>query len=216
MSATLDAILDAVSRLTSKRRSVAEMSYAELGIACWKTDINAAKVIREMMIADRDASPSKLNVSTKVAGTGDTQLTGDFMESNSHAEFSAAQLKADFCYRAFNDAAPPPMRGETVLEYRARLATKFQQHSKLFKDAKLANLGCPHALGAIENEIYADAVAALNSGGTAAPGQLVPIVKMDSSGRPVTRYVSNGDGACWDNFNQRVRYVTRFIVPRSH
>ena len=207
MSATLDQIMDAVSRLTSKRRSVAEMSYAELGISCWKTDPNAAKVIREMMI---------LNVSTKVAGTGDTQLTGDFMESNSHAEFSAAQLRADFCYRAFGDAAPPPMRGETVLEYRARLATKFQQHSKLFKDAKLANLGCPHALTAIENEIYSDAVGALNSGATAAPGQLVPIVKMDSSGRPVTRYVSNGDGACWDQFNQKVRYITRFMVPRSH
>ena len=64
------------------------------------------------------------------------------------------------------------MDGETVLEYRARLATKYQEHSKLFKDAKLANIGCPHTLTALEDQIYADAVGALNSGGTAAPRHL--------------------------------------------
>jgi hypothetical protein len=142
-------------------------------------------------------------------------LKGDSKMSNSHAEFSAAQLKADFCYRAFGDAAPPPMNGETVLEYRTRLAQKFQRHSKTFADAKLANIGCPHTLTALEDQIYADAVGALNSGGTAAPGQLVPITKMDSSGRPITKYVASDDGACWNQFNQRVRYVTRFRTSRS-
>ena len=136
------------------------------------------------------------------------------MDSNSHAEFSAAQLKADHCYRAFGDQAPPPMQGETLFDYRARLAAKYQRHSKSFADTKLAALGCAHTLGALEDQIYADAVSALHSGGTAARGQLVPITRPDASGRPVTKYVASDDGACWDKFAPPFRYVTKFMTAR--
>lgn len=169
---------------------------AEFALHCTSNHLSATAAIKQFTTAN-SAAPSLQQETTK-------------MDTTTRAEFSAAQLRADFCYRAFDDQAPPPMQGEGLLDYRRRLAEKFQPHSKTFKDAKLANIGCGHALGVLEDSIYADAVAALHSGGTAQRGQLVAITRPDASGRPVTRYVASDAGACWDRFNAIPRYVTRF------
>lgn len=213
MTATLDQILDAVAGLSDKERQPApELSYE--GITCWKSDPPAAKFIAEWIATYGPPwKPNGARRANKPARTGDSQTTGDnLMDSN--AEFSEAQTKADFTYRAFGDQAPPPMRGESVHDYRTRLVSKFQKWSKTFASANLANIGCGVTLGAIEDQIYADATTALYSGGTAGRGLLVPIVTMDAANRPMKRYVASDDGACWDQFNPPIRFVTRFITAR--
>jgi hypothetical protein len=145
-----------------------------------------------------------------IAGGGATLRQGD-LKMDSQREFSAAQAKADQVYRAFGDEAPREMQGETLFDYRARLATKFQQYSK-FKDAKpgsLASCGCPNLLTALEDQIYLDASAALASGSTG-NGELVAITRMDAANRPITRYVSSNPGACWDQFTPPPRFIKRF------
>lgn len=173
-------------------------SDMEFALGCTSNDPSATRAIKQFTAAN--------------SGT----LTGESkMDStNSHAEFSAAQLKANLTYVAFGDRAPPPMAGESVHDYRTRLATKFQKWSKTFANANLAGIGCPNTLSAVEDSIYADASAALYSGGTARPGQLVPVVTMDAANRPMRRYVASDDGACWDQFNPPIRYITKFVTAR--
>lgn len=168
---------------------------AEFALHCTSNHPSASAAITQFTSAN-SAAPSLQQETTK-------------MDSNTRAEFSAAQVLASFTYQAFGDSAPPPLQGEGLIDYRTRLARKYQQYSKTCKDVKLESVGCPVALGYLEGQIYADAVAALHSGGTAPPGQLVAITKPDASGRPVTRYVGD-DGACWNRFNAIPRYVLRF------
>lgn len=132
---------------------------------------------------------------------------GDQHMTESRSEFVAAQAKANRVAQLFGDEAPPFLNGETLLAYRQRLARPFQVHSKAFKEVDLSKCGCPNALTVFENQIYLDASTAVLSGATAGPGQLVPIVTMDASNRPITRYVSSDDGACWDRHNPPPRIV---------
>jgi hypothetical protein len=126
-----------------------------------------------------------------IAKSGDLPSGAKTMDLTTRGEFSAAQLKAQRCYQAFNENAPPPMQGEAPLSYRARLAQKFQEHSR-HKDVNLALVGCGNALRVVEDQIYADAAEALYAGRTAPPGVLIPITKNDAAGRPITKYVGNG------------------------
>jgi hypothetical protein len=132
------------------------------------------------------------------------------MESRS--EFTAAQQKAEAVARLFGDSAPGPLQGERLQDYRVRLVSQYQKHSKPFKDANLSRINDPATLTGVENQIFADASAALRDPSTFKPGELRAIVSVDASGRPITRYIGHA-GACWDVFNQGVRHVTRFMTP---
>jgi hypothetical protein len=130
------------------------------------------------------------------------------------SEFIAAQAKADRVANAYGDAAPAPMTGETLMAYRARLASVYQKFSKSFKDSDLHRIGDPSAMAGIEDTIYNDAMAEARhpTAASLAPGQLRAITTMDASNRPVTRY--HGDIAAFmDQFNPPHRYITRFNTP---
>jgi hypothetical protein len=144
------------------------------------------------------------------AGEGAVQSTGEStMESRS--EFTAAQAKADRVAQMFGDSAPPPLQGESLLNYRSRLASKYQAHSKAYKDSDLSKVGDPIALSMVEDAIYLDAAReAEHPTHSLRPGELRPMVRLDGAGRPITKYAGNGDGACWDQFNPPQRFVRRF------
>jgi hypothetical protein len=125
-------------------------------------------------------------------------------------EFRQAQAKADVVAHAYGDAAAPaPLAGERLHDYRVRLLSKYQVHSKAFRDSNLYKIGDPTALSGVEDCIYNDAMAALRDPSTFGPGELRAIKSKDATGREITRY--HGDpNACWDRFNPPIKYVRRF------
>jgi hypothetical protein len=134
--------------------------------------------------------------------------------SESADDFVKAWEKAAKVARAFGDSvgALAPHPDEKLLPYRQRIASKYIHHSKTLKTSSLAGLNCPVALGAIENQIFADALEALNNGSGVPAGQMRAITQADPTGRQITRYVGS-DGCCWDRFNPAPRYVRRFVTP---
>jgi hypothetical protein len=132
---------------------------------------------------------------------------------SSRSEFIEAQSRATRLLQAFGDSAgaSPFLQGESLLQYRARLAAKFQKYAPKFKDANLSRITCPHAFAGIENEIYNDAAAeaAHPTSASLRPGELRYITTMDAANRPITRAVG-GDGSCWDQFNAPYKLVRRF------
>jgi hypothetical protein len=126
-------------------------------------------------------------------------------------DFVKAWDKAGKVAKAFGDSSGPlaPHPDEKLLPYRQRLASQYSRFSPTFKSANLTGLNCPIALSAVEDQIYADALTAANSGSTVPSGQMRAVVRNDGAGRPITTYVGSDPGACWDKFAPPVRYVTR-------
>jgi hypothetical protein len=168
--------------------------HPEYAIGCAGTDPDAAAAIKQFVAAQRG-----------LIFPGDKQM-------EDRSQFTAAQAKADRVAQMYGDSAPGPLNGEGLQDYRCRLARTFQSHSKQFKGADLSKIGDSHALGAIEDSIYADAMGALHDPSSYKPGQLRAIVSADASGRPITKYVGHA-GACWDRFNAPIRHVTRIGAP---
>jgi hypothetical protein len=171
--------------------------HPEYAITCTATDPRAVEAIKEFLAEHGNV------IST---------LGEDQMEDRS--QFTAAQAKADRVFRAYGDSAPAALNGESLSDYRCRLARTFQSHSKQFKSADLSKLGDAHVLTAIEDAIYADASAALHDPATFKAGELRPIITRDPSGREITKYIGH-DGACWDQFNPPIRHVRRINTPNS-
>jgi|SRR6185437_6698800 len=78
------------------------------------------------------------------------------------APFAEAQMRFDSAYQAWNlGQAPRYLNGETLNDYRVRLASKIKQHSKIYKDSNLGLLVADSAaFSVIENAIINDAVEA--------------------------------------------------------
>jgi len=167
--------------------------HMEFAITCTGTHPHAAAAIERFL-----------------ATHGDSQSGEDRMEDRT--QFTAAQAKADAVARLFGDSAPGPLQGERLMDYRVRLVSQYQKHSRTFKDANLARIGDAATLTGVENQIYADTAAALHDPNTFGPDELRPVVTMDAAGRPITRYLGR-DGACWDRFNPPIRHVTRIMTP---
>ena len=129
-----------------------------------------------------------------------------------------AQLKAQRVYQAFGDSegAPGQLNGESVTDYRIRLLSVFQKHSKSYKDANLSKVAIADmsVFNTIEDVIYADAVSAAHDPANFKPGVLIPQKITDSAGRTITKYIGD-DGACWNQFNPPIRHVRRINTPGS-
>lgn len=96
-------------------------------------------------------------------------------------QMAAAQSRADAVANLFGSAAPRPMDGETLLAYRRRLLTPYQNYSERFKSVRLDALS-GEAFSAIEGAIYADAAVASNRPEVPA-GVLLERKVKDSAGR---------------------------------
>lgn len=132
------------------------------------------------------------------------------------ALFTAAQVQADAVYQAFNDASAPRwIDGETLPAYVRRLATKYKEHSRTFKDVDLAAINDAVALDAVVKVIYTDALAVSSSPSLIPAGQLRERITSDRTGRRISRFEGDTE-SCWGPFKQPVRGVTGMSPHRAH
>ena len=101
---------------------------------------------------------------------------------------------ADGLGQMFGIEITPPLHGESPVEYRKRLAAKFQKHSQKMAGIRLDSLEGP-AFDVIEGQIYADALEAARSPDVQKAGVLIPIERRDSAGRVITTF--EGDPMSW-------------------
>jgi hypothetical protein len=110
------------------------------------------------------------------------------------AALDKAQSRADSVANYFGEKASAPVPGETPLAYRRRQLDTLRQHSPKFKDKAFANAPAD-ALEMIEEQVYADAIAAAIDPRNIPAGTLRAVSERDAAGRLVTRYF--GDNAAW-------------------
>lgn len=115
------------------------------------------------------------------------------MADDERSAMADAQARADSVAMAFGSAAPRPLVGERLQNYRRRLLTGYQDHSETFKGVDLATITDKVAFDAIEKSIYADAAKAARNPVGVPDGTLRPIVNMDDAGRRVTTFVGSPD-----------------------
>ena len=117
----------------------------------------------------------------------------------SHADrdaLSQAQARADGVAQMFGKQVNAPLAGESPISYRKRLAESFKKYSPKMKEVRMDSLAGA-AFDIVEDQIYSDAQAAALSPEAITAGQLIPIVRKDSSGREITTY--QGDMNGWLN-----------------
>jgi hypothetical protein len=124
-----------------------------------------------------------------------------------YAQMADAQARADSVASAYGDSAPRPLQGETLLAYRKRLASKFKQHSKDYKDVDINAINDAALLNVVEGRIYADAMEAAMHPAVASGSGLREIKKRDQAGRQISTFV--GDISTWtEQFKAPRRYLT--------
>jgi hypothetical protein len=121
------------------------------------------------------------------------------------------QARADAVFRAFGEAAPPPMSGEIPPSYRRRLSRMLQRHSPDWKDIDLYAI--PDAVLAVaEQKIYADAKEASKTPDVPEGRQLSRTTVDPDTGHRVTMFYG-------DSFIKRFTgpkfYVKRFLTPQG-
>lgn len=109
-------------------------------------------------------------------------------------ELARVQARSDSLAQMFGDSVTPPLAGETPIEYRKRMAGKFQKYSDSTKGIKLDALD-EASFGIIEERIFADAQAVAHNPDAPAEGRLVAIKSQDGAGRTITKY--HGDPKAW-------------------
>ena len=105
-----------------------------------------------------------------------------------------AQARADGVGQLFGMEITPPLHGESPIDYRKRLAAKFQKFSGKFKEAKLDSIEGP-TFDVVEEHIYNDAISAGRSPTHQKAGVLIPMTRRDSAGREITTF--EGDPMAW-------------------
>jgi hypothetical protein len=95
-----------------------------------------------------------------------------------HAAFADAQSRADAVFNGFGKRAPRPLEGESLFDYRKRMATALKSHSPQWKAAKLTRLD-EEIFGPIETQIYADAISAAANPIDLKAGELRMVTKID-------------------------------------
>jgi len=100
---------------------------------------------------------------------------------------SEAESKADAIFLAFGKSAPRPLMNENHLPYRRRIAKTLQPHSKRFKSINLGVLDAT-SFGAIEAEIYKDALDAARSPEGMPPNGLMPVKRRSFGNREIIEW----------------------------
>jgi hypothetical protein len=103
-----------------------------------------------------------------------------------HAAFADTQARADTVFAGFGERAPRPLEGETLVDYRKRLATKLKKHSNTWGKVKLSELP-ESAFRIAEDAIYNDATIAAATPADLEAGELRMVTKID----PTTGVRSN-------------------------
>lgn len=109
-------------------------------------------------------------------------------------ELARVHKRADSLAQMFGDSATPPLAGETPIEYRKRMAAKFQKFSDSTKGIKVEKLD-EASFAVIEDRIFADAQAVAASPDHVPEGKLLAIKSQDAAGRTITQY--HGSPKAW-------------------
>jgi 8-oxo-dGTP pyrophosphatase MutT (NUDIX family) len=125
---------------------------------------------------------------------------------------SSAQARWDSVAQMFGEQVAAPLHGESPVEYRRRLASKFQKHSAQMKDVRLDSLDGP-MLDMAENQIRMDAQEYARSPAVSPSGKLIPLVRRDEAGRQITEY--SGDMNAWLGFFKHDGQGVRLLDPRQ-
>lgn len=104
------------------------------------------------------------------------------------AEFAKAQKKADDVEQAYGDSAPRPLQGESLLSYKQRLLAKHLPRSAMWKDAAVSSISDLATLCKIEDQVYADSLAAAAQCVGMAEGVLIPFTRDVGTGRKITEF----------------------------
>src|SRR5215467_1408796 len=103
-----------------------------------------------------------------------------------HVAFADAQARADAVFAGFGERAPRPLEGETLIDYRKRLATRLKKHSPTWGKVKFSELP-ESAFRIAEDTVYNDAIAAAANPVDLEAGELRMVTKID----PTTGVRSN-------------------------
>ena len=139
--------------------------------------------------ARKDADPEQDDQDEPLArpGTPRRVMADAEAERADAAEKANCQARADAIYTAMGSRAAPPMMGEKLQAYRARLARGLQRHSAGFNKVDLHTIKDQTAFDSIENQIYADAMEAAKTPETV-PGVMREMVTTDASGRRISNF----------------------------
>jgi 8-oxo-dGTP pyrophosphatase MutT (NUDIX family) len=104
------------------------------------------------------------------------------------AKFADAQARADGAYIMLGRQAPAPMDGESLPDYRRRLATGLKAHSPSWKDVKLDAIADDAAFTPIEKQIFDDAISYARRPAEHGSTQLRTVTRKLESGHTVNEF----------------------------
>lgn len=110
------------------------------------------------------------------------------------SKLAEAQARADSVYYALNDRAPRALRGESLQDYRVRLASKLQSKSDYKGNLKAINDSA--AFDMIEAKIYADAMKEANKIVVPDVG-MTHTIKTEEDGRKTKHYHAKSARDTW-------------------
>ena len=138
-------------------------------------------------VADFDGLKARLDAAEKeVASLKSNAARADDAEQS--AEFAKAQKKADDVEQAYGDSAPRPLQGESLIAYRQRLLSRHIPRSERWKDAAISSIADSATLSKIEEQVYADSMAAAAQCVGVADGVLIPFTRDMGTGRKITEF----------------------------
>lgn len=135
---------------------------------------------RDAAIADAAAQNRKLERQLSRQNEEIARLTALMRprSDDEHAAFADAQARADSVFQGFGKQAPRPLEGETLINYRKRLATHLKPHSATWKSVKFSQLP-EEAFGIAEAQVYSDAAIAAASPSDLDEGELREVSRTD-------------------------------------
>jgi hypothetical protein len=101
--------------------------------------------------------------------------------------FYEHQSMADTAWRSWSGAAPPPLSGERLLDFRRRLLRPLMKHSTQFSSVDVDELREP-LITPIEKSVFADAIKASTDNASAPEDYLREVTTTDATGRRITSF----------------------------
>ena len=135
------------------------------------------------------------------------------MSDDDVSKYADAQAKADSVMQLFGKAAPRWLAGESLANYRKRLATPLRVHSSTWKDEKLSDLP-DSVFGKIEGAIYADAAIAARHPVDLGEGEFRKITNVDPD-TGLKQITWAGDHSFIKDLGRPGRRVTRFLTRKE-
>jgi 8-oxo-dGTP pyrophosphatase MutT (NUDIX family) len=154
-----------------------------------------------------DSNSKRINELEAQIKTMNQRIPTDMPEED-RLKFVAVQERAERVAQAFGDAqgAPRWLHGETLDQYRRRMANKFRTHSPAWKDIDITPFAGA-TLVPVETQIYADAMNAAMHPSSVEGGQLRQVIEQDATGRRIKNFYGDPE-VTWGPFKLHPRLVS--------